>query len=48
MFEGTNFTLISDVGQDTTFLVRMTDPLLIDVLSPSTYKLKYKKEIKQR
>ena len=53
MLEGLHMfslALSSDVDQGTYFrcLVRLKDPELIDVSSPSTYKSRYKKEIKQR
>ena len=47
MFNGTYVP--TDVDQHIyRCLVRMKDPTLIDVSSPSTYRSKYKKEIKQR
>ena len=48
MFDGTNLTLNFDVDQDKQILVRTIDFLLILASSPSTYKSRYKKEIKQR
>ena len=48
MFDGANLTLIDDMDQTDRGLVRMKDPWLIDVLSPSKYKSRYKKEMKQR
>ena len=48
MFNGTNLTFNSDVDYDTYLSVRMKDPEHIDASSPSTYKSRYKKEIKQR
>ena len=48
MFDDANLSHISDVDQTIRCLVRIKDPYIIDVLSPSKCKSRYKKEIKQR
>ena len=42
MFDGTSPILISGVDQDNRCLVRMKDPLCIDVSSPSKNKSRFK------
>ena len=48
MFNGTNLTLNYGVDQNTLMFGSKKDPLIINALSPSIYKSRYKKEIKQR
>ena len=48
MSNGTNPTLNAGVDQDPLMFSSHKDPYLIDAPSPSAYKLRYKKEIKQR
>ena len=48
MFDGTNLSLISDEDQDTRMFGLHERALTYDVSFPSTYKSRYKKEIKQR
>ena len=49
MFDGANLALISDVEQTNRCLVRMKIPCLsMYHLLVNTYKLRYKKEMKQR
>ena len=48
MFDGTNLTLISGVDQDKLMFGSPKDPLFIGVSSSSTYKSRYKWEIKTK
>ena len=48
MFDSANLTLIPMWIKTNRCLAHMKDPYLIDVSSPSKYKSRYKKEMKQR